>query len=322
MTVKEFTILDARGNWHAPAMEAARVRGYDVRRVTSGVQARDRVGLGFMRPHAAPEILERNQFDFVLMLDYLTMVQDLAQIELYDDKVAQYWRYMHFMPQTWYFENRDAALAFAREWPEGEWIVSKAAVGASSKNVRVIKTRRDLIEHVKLCFGKGIEVDHCAGGGKEGVTAKSKQRGYLLLQAFIPHDKTWRVNAIGRGRAGFKRYNHPGGHTAQTGNVEPVMSLDGEVEQMVFAFAEKVFAELDTRWCALDILMGPSGPRLLETSVGWPWPSPGDCMSAPFFGNIAQARSWHEMWHLMLDEYEDGVWTAERTALSTMCASH
>jgi hypothetical protein len=320
VAVKEFTVLDARGNWHAPAIEAAQSRGYDARRITSGVQSRDRVGLGFLRPHAAPEILERNQFDFVLMLDYLTMVQDLQQIEVYDDKVAQFWRYGHLMPPTWYFETRDAALAFARAWPRDAWIVSKAAVGASSKNVRVLKNVNELLAHVKLVFGKGIEVDHCAGGGKEGVTARSRQRNYVMLQSFIPHQMTWRVNAIGRGRALFKRYNHPGGHTAQTGNVEPVMSLDGIAEQTVYAFAEKVFEELGTKWCALDILMGEDGPRLLETSVGWPWPSPGDCMAAPFFGNISQARSWSEMWHLMLDEYEDGVWTAERAARSTTSA--
>jgi hypothetical protein len=235
---------------------------------------------------------------------------------MYDDKVAQYWRYMHFMPATWHFDNRDKALEFARNWPIADWIVSKAAVGASSKNVRILKSRKDLIEHVKLCFGKGIEVDHCAGGGREGVTARSRQRGYVLLQEFITHHLTWRVNAIGRGRAGFMRYNHPGGHTAQTGNVEPVMSLDSAAAQSVFAFAETVFAELKTDWCALDILLTPVGPRLLETSVGWPWPSPGDCMSAPFFGNISCPRRWDGMWDLMLDEYEAGVWTEERTARS------
>jgi hypothetical protein len=118
------------------------------------------------------------------------------------------------------------------------------------------------------------------------------------------------------------RYNAPGTHVAQTGNVEPVMDLDGDAAQAVFSFAESVFAELGTRWCALDILESPSGPRLLETSVGWPWPSPGRCMEAPFFGSISQPRTWDEMWDLMFDEYEAGVWTAERIEQSTICALH
>jgi hypothetical protein len=313
---KAFTILDARGNWHEPSMAAARARGYDALRIFRGIEARGRTGLGFIRPHAAPKILEQNHEDHFLMSGHLAVVQDPQQVKLYDDKVAQFWRYGELMPQTWYFATREKALEFARHWPLRDWIVSKAAVGASSRNVRILKSRRDLIEHLRLCFGRGIEVDHCAGGGKEGVNARSMQRNYVLLQEFIPHDRTWRVNAIGRGRAGFMRYNHPGGHTAQTGNVEPVVSIEGETEQAVFAFAESVFQQLDTNWCALDILVTSAGPRLLETSVGWPWPSPGACMSAPFFGAIQQPRDWGGMWDLMLDEYEAGTWTVERTVRS------
>lgn len=322
---KGYTILDERGNWWAPSIEVAQRRGYSTSRITRGyeVSQKGSVGLGFIRPHAVPAVLERNHLDWWEMADRLAMVQDFRQIELYDDKSAQFWAFGHRMPKTWRFDNAERALAFARAFPiEGTWIVSKADVGASSKNVRILRTRKELIDHVRLAFGKGISVDYCAGG-HEGYKAHGTQKGYVLLQEYIPHDITWRVNAIGRGRAIFKRYNHPGGFVAQTGNVEPAMHLDDAVTQAVLEFANVIFEDLQTQWCALDILHDANTGRLylLETSVGWPWPSPGTCMEAPFFGNIPEPRNWAGMWDLMFDEYEAGAWTVEHIERSTISAS-
>jgi hypothetical protein len=177
------------------------------------------------------------------------------------------------------------------------------------------------MDPIRLAVGKGIEVALCAGG-HEGRPSKGKQRGYVLLQEYIPHGITWRVNAIGRGRAIFKRYNAPGTFVAQTGNVEPAMDLDSAVTQAVLTFANSVFFELGTNWCALDILHDDNTGRiyLLESSVGWPWPSPGTCMDGPFFGAIERPRKWAEMWDLMFDEYEAGTWTAEPIERSTITA--
>lgn len=321
---KGYTILDERGNWHGPSIEVAKRRGYSTSRISRGYEAKRKgsAGLGFIRPHAVPAILERNHLDYVEMAEVLTMAQDFAQIEVYDDKSAQFWRWAKWMPRTWRFDNREHALEYARHFPvTGTWIVSKADVGASSKNVRVLRSRRELVDHIRLAFGRGIEVDHCAGGGPDGRHSRGLQRGYVLLQEFIPHDTTWRVNAIGRGRAIFKRYCGADG-LAQTGNVEPAMDLDGGITQAVISFANRIFEALNTKWCALDILhdVNTGSLYLLETSVGWPWPSPGTCNEAPFFGNITQPRRWAEMWDLMFDEYEAGVWTAEPTERSTISA--
>ena len=320
---KGFTILDERGNWYKAALEVAQRRGYSTSCIKRGYEAKHKgsAGLGFIRPHAAPAILERNHLDWVEMAEYLTMVQDFNQIEVYDDKSAQFFRWAKWMPRTWRFDNRDNALEYARHFPLEDLIVSKADVGASSKNVRILAGRAQLVEHIRLAFGRGIEVDHCAGGGPNGYSAKSRQRGYVLLQEYIPHDTTWRVNAIGRGRAIFKRYNGPEGK-AQTGNVEPAMDLDGAVTQAVLEFANRIFDELKTKWCALDILHDQNTGRLylLETSVGWPWPSPGRCNDAPFFGNIERPLRWIDMWDLMFDEYEAGTWTAGRTEQFTTSA--
>lgn len=305
--VKQYTILDERGNWFEPSMAAARNRGYAVERIKRGREAK-LGGLGFLRPHAVPLVLQRNHLDYLEMAERLTMVQDFTQVECYDDKSAQFWRWGKWMPKTWRFDNRDAALYFL-ETRAPDILVSKADVGASSKNVRILRNRGDQKAHVRELFGKGIVVDHCAGGGPSGREAKSRQRGYVLFQDFIHNDHTWRVNAIGRGRAMFKRFNGPAG-TAQTGNVEPVKDYGDATVQSILGFANMIFSELKTNWCALDILHDVNTGRLylLETSLGWPWPSPGDCDNAPFIGPMEKSYKWRDMWELMFDEYEHGTW--------------
>jgi glutathione synthase/RimK-type ligase-like ATP-grasp enzyme len=304
--MKQYTILDERGNWFAPSMEAARRRGYEVERIKRGREAKLR-GLGFIRPHAIPTILQQNHLDYLEMAEHLTMVQDFAQVENYDDKSAQFWRCGKWMPKTWRFDNRDAAMYFL-ETRAPDILVSKADVGASSKNVRILRNRGDQKAHVRDLFSKGIIVDHCAGGhGSRGAT--SRQRGYVLFQDYIPHDCTWRVNIVGRGRAMFKRYNGAAG-TAETGNVEPVVDYDSALVQAILAFADTIFVSIATKWCALDILhdQRDGSLYLLETSLGWPWPSPGTCDDAPFVGPLEHPYRWRDMWELMLDEYEAGVW--------------
>lgn len=311
--MKRLVVLDERGNWHGPLCKVARARGYETVEITRGVDApREGGGLGFIRPHADPAVLKKNkEHDWPFMHERLTMVQDATQVELYEDKSAQFWRFGQFMPPTWRFDNREKAIEFARReavFP----IVSKADVGASSVNVRIIPDRKALIAHIVEAFGRGIAVDHCAGGGARGRRAASKQKGYVLLQEFIPHTVTWRVNRIGDHFAIFKRYCGKDGK-AQTGNVEPVKVLD-PLQVALLGYALRVSDEIKTKWAALDILVHGDTFKLLETSLAWPWPSPGDCMSARFFGVADRRYEWSSMWDLMLDEYERGVFDANTLA--------
>lgn len=291
----KFFILDERNVWHAAAIEAARKHGYEGTRIKSGLEVKE-PGIGFIRPHADPKALAENRDDFAFMSGRLTMIQDRAQIEVYEDKGAQYFRWGQWMPDTWRFSTKHEALAFVESatYP----LVSKADAGASSTNVRILANRDQGIAHVREIFEKGIVVNHCSGG------AKSKQRDYVLLQRFIPHTITWRVNAIGYTRAIFKRYCYPDKPVAQTGNVEPVMDLDDETESLL-EFADSFFAHAGTKWCALDILKDGDRWRLLETSLAWPWPSPGMCNSAPLFGS---GKRWIDLFDVMFDEIEAGVW--------------
>lgn len=298
------TIFDERGTWKIPLFDAAKARGYDPQVVTAGKYARGRTGLGFFRPHAHPQRLKTNQTnDWPAMREGLTMIQDDAQVEVYDNKSEQFRRWHQFMPPTWRFTNETEAEAFVCGY-DGV-LVSKSDVGASSVNVHVLRTKEEQLVHVHRLFSHGITQNHCCGGNG-GKSTTSTHRGYALLQKHIPHTVTWRVNAIGRLRAVFKRYNYPDREVAQTGNVEPVMKMDEQIERLL-AYADEVFATIGSKWCALDILFDEENQDLLllETSLAWPWPSPGECMLAPFFGS---ERVWAGIWDAMLDEYEAGVW--------------
>jgi hypothetical protein len=295
----KFYILDARDAWHAAAIKAAASRGYRGVRISRGNQV-VAGGVGFVRPHAEPEALERNRADYAYMAKRLTMIQDATQIAVYENKSQQWARWAQWMPETWRFTNQDEALAFLDTAPYP--LVSKSDVGASSVNVRILGDRPAAQAHVVQVFTSGIEVDHCAGPAK--VRSVSVQRDYVLLQRFIPHTVTWRVNAIGRRRAAFCRYCHPDRPVAQTGNVEPIMRITRGVERML-EFANRFFAAAETKWCAIDLLRDGDEWRLLETSLAWPWPSPGRCNEAPIFGS---RRKWLQMFDVMFDEVEAGVW--------------
>lgn len=296
-----FWILDTRETWHGPAIEAGNRRGYEGKRIIRGSEVQG-PGIGFIRPHADPVELRMNHQDFDLMASQLTMIQDRQQIRVYESKSAQLALWREWMPDTWRFESEADAMAFAEtaSYP----IVSKADVGASSINVRIIPDRQRLIEHIAQIFSSGIDVNHCAGG-PGGRLVKTRQQGYVILQRFIPHDTTWRVNAIGNARAIFKRYCYQDRPVAQTGNVEPVMRLDAETESLL-DYADRWFAHAETKWCAIDVLKDGNQWRFLECSLAWPWPSPGACNQAPLFRS--KGRRWLEIWDCMFDEIEAGAW--------------
>jgi hypothetical protein len=77
-----------------------------------------------------------------------------------------------------------------------------------------------------------------------------------------------------------------------------------QVESLL-EFCNGFFAEAGTKWCAIDVLEGHGLWRMLETSLAWPWPSPGKCNQAPIFGT---KRTWIDLFEVMFDQYEAGAW--------------
>jgi|GEM_PF-5057729 len=289
-------VLDEREIWWQAILGAGARHGYKGKRIRSGTETRGQSGIGFIRPHADPKRLKINIVDYHEMANSLLMIQDADQVELYEEKSKQFFLWGDLMPTTWHFESLEPAMELlqACDYP----IVSKADVGASSVNVRILADRKSAEKHVRQIFGPGIPVNHCSGG------AKSLQRDYVLLQRFIPHEITWRVNAIGDARAVFKRYCYPDRPVAQTGNVEPAMEMTPEIESLL-EYSDRVFARIGSKWCALDILRDGDEWKLLETSLAWPWPSPGKCNEGPIFRT---ERLWIEMFDVMFEEFQRGAW--------------
>lgn len=296
--------LDPYGAWAEAAIKAAQARGWQAKQILRGEDAGDE-GYGFIRLSMYPSILASNRRDYDAMAARLTMVQDRQQIEVYENKSEQWRRWGAWMPDTWRFENEAEALAFVAtsDYP----IVSKADVGASSVNVRILADRREAERHVTQAFGAGFYLQ------KSQV-----QRGYVLLQRFIPHRITYRVNALGDARAVFFRYCYKDKPVAQTGNVEPAFEMTDEVESLI-DFADRFFAHAGTKWCAIDVLKDGDGWKLLETSEGWPWPSPGRCNEGTIFRS--KGRKWIEMFDVMIEEIERGAWHDSSVRAPSLCTS-
>ena len=297
VSLQAFYILDEREIWHKDACDAARNAGYTAKRIFTN----DRPvgpGVGFIRPHADWRRLPLNRDDDLGMRNAgLTMIQDRTQVELYEDKSGQFAKWGAWMPATWRFTDQDAAHSFVADadYP----LVSKADVGASSVNVRILKNKDEAQKHIAQLFGAGILVHHGAN------CPQTKQKGYALLQRFIPHTTTYRVNAIGDARAIFFRYCYPDKPVAQTGNVEPAFKMTPELESLL-DYCDRFFAHAQTKWCALDVLKDGDEWKLLETSLAWPWPSPGECNQGSIFRS--GGKQWIQMFEVMFDQVRAGAW--------------
>jgi len=250
-------------------------------------------GYGFIRLSMEPITLALNRDDYAQMAARLTMIQDQAQVDVYEDKSEQFRRWGHWMPDTWRFTDKFEAMEFLEraQFP----IVSKADQGASSVHVHIHDTKRSAQKHVELAFGHGIP-----------LVRSQRQHGYVLFQRCIPHKITHRVNVVGRCRAIFLRHCYADRMVAQTGNVEPALTMTEELESLI-EYSDRVVEDIGTKWCALDILKDGEQWRLLETSEGWPWPSYQQCDLNPILRS--KNRLWSEMWEVLLDEIEEGVWS-------------
>jgi len=300
--MKTFFILDERDVWHKAACDAAVRAGYQTKRLYSDHRydtLRCAEDVGFIRPHADWRRLPANRDDYARMVGAgMTVIQDAEQIRLYEDKSGQFKKWSDWMPDTWRFTDGGEAQAFVAQtyYP----LVSKADVGASSVNVRILKNKGEAAKHIAQLFGEGILVHHGAS------CPQTRQKGYALLQRFIPHTTTYRVNAMGDARAIFFRYCYPNKPVAQTGNVEPAFEMTDELESLL-EFSDKFFAHAKTKWCALDVLKDGNEWKLLETSLAWPWPSPGTCNSGTIFRS--GGKTWIKMFEVMFDQLRCGAWS-------------
>ncbi len=151
----------------------------------------------------------------------LTVFPSLDELRIYENKkYFAYWAMARGVPHppTSIFYDLKAALAFAESAVIP--LVGKKNIGASGNGVRILKERHALIEYVKHAFGPGI-VSRTGPKLEKGrilariwnklthphelanklrayqAIAADRQKGFIILQDFVPHEYEWRAVRIG-----------------------------------------------------------------------------------------------------------------------------
>jgi glutathione synthase/RimK-type ligase-like ATP-grasp enzyme len=215
----------------------------------------------------------------------------------FDDKIAQKYALEAAsapVPRTWVFYSLPDALEFARtaELP----LVFKLRNGAGSTNVRLLRTRRDVVAHARRAFGSGFRpvaaytndvATKARRAWRSGVLPAllrapetlrrirernrglGSERGYLYLQEFVPgntHDT--RVTVIGERAFAFRRGVRPGDFRASGSGL--IDYAQDAIDERCVSVAFEIAARLGGQSTAFDFVRGPAGqPKILEISYGY-----------------------------------------------------
>lgn len=191
---------------------------------------------------------------------------------LYDDKVRQLDVLRRWMPTTFVLREAKKALAVASAARAGLGLsypfVSKAAEGAASANVRLVRTPGEAAAEVKAVFG----------GTGLPRSYNTRQIGYLYWQRLVENqDSDWRICVVGPYWYGLRRYVRPGGFTASgSGNFKPIVGDDPR-DFKAAELALEISRDIGTQWMAYDVVFEEDRPLVLEMSSAWTMKAYKDC---------------------------------------------
>lgn len=225
--------------------------------------------------------------------------RDLAH---YERKDLQALDFAAYMPQT--SLCRRVSCAERALGVLGLPLVSKAAYGSSSSDVRLLTTRDEALSEAVLALTTGLQ-----------RTKRGQQKGYVLWQRYLPDNHyVYRVAAIGRYRWMLQVFNREDAPFASgSGKYKPVTAFDSHALNAL-RFADKFFTDTGMRWGAVDLaydtLLGEW--RVLETTLAWNMRAPTANAACPVvegrYGEPhAKGYFGRDMWQLLLDEIEEGV---------------
>lgn len=191
----------------------------------------------------------------------------------YDDKVAQFDALRAWMPDTHVLKgaraDAEALLDDIDSYRLGGYpFVSKAAEGASSANVRLIRSRAEAERELDKAFGPGIELSY----GRF-------QRGYVYWQRLVPDNPCdYRVCVVGPYLYGLVRRNRPDSFTASGSGDHYALTLADERERRAAELCIEIAQSIGTRWMAFDVVYDETGrPLVLEMSSAWTMKSYRHC---------------------------------------------
>jgi hypothetical protein len=206
----------------------------------------------------------------------------------FDDKIAQYYLLSAAgipMPSTWVLWRRDQALEFCRtaQYP----LVIKLASGITSENVALVRNCEEARHWITQLFDFGVtdlvrERVHpwtvlrrirqslrVLTSGQQrrpsDIGRTELQRGYVLLQEFIPHnDFDTRITVIGNRAFAFRRLNRPSDFRASGSGLrdDDPTRIDLDSVRLAFQVAER----LETQSVAVDVLYRDGARVLTEIS--------------------------------------------------------
>ena len=177
------------------------------------------------------------------------------------------------MPETTIFYNKSEALCFANKTSLP--IVAKTGIGASGTGVKIIKTKFNLVKYINQAFGKGIKRRLGPNRNTGNINSWSKkayanpsffvrkikkyleiykdtQKGFLILQEYIPHDYEWRIVKIGDSWFGHQKVKD-GEMASGTKGIDYIPP-----PQDLLDFCKKICDENDFSCMAIDIFEHPT----------------------------------------------------------------
>jgi len=180
-----------------------------------------------------------------------TLYPSYEEIWFYESKRRMhYWLAAHDVAhaQTWVFYDRAQAHDFVAQATLP--LVFKTDFGSGAMGVRILHDRDKLHRLVDRCFRKGIV--------KAGGDRRDRQWGSILLQAYLPQVKEWRMIRIGDAYMGYQKLQkgdyHSGSHAYVYG-VPPTELLD---------WVKAITDRGGFRSMALDIFVTATGEFLVN----------------------------------------------------------
>jgi glutathione synthase/RimK-type ligase-like ATP-grasp enzyme len=209
----------------------------------------------------------------------------------FDDKLAQQYLLEAAgvrTPRTWTFWRAEDAHAFCRSasYP----LVIKLASGITSENVRLLRGVAEAANWVDRLFGAGVlslegsslsrprrlvsrlnAAARLALTGRQplaGTRRMDLQRGYLLVQEFIPgNDFDTRVTVIGNRAYAMRRFNRPNDFRASGSGLRDSDPSKIDLETVRLAF--RIAQALGTQSLAFDFLRRPGSGELVVVEISY-----------------------------------------------------